>query len=106
MQYDHLGVDHASVLRNRLNLADRSRPSISIRNTEVSLIRRAIIERFHCNVNCQPCYAITSATIYVATVQLASLQGAYLWSTYCLEFDPTLHSSMVTLLNWLLRILY
>ena len=37
MQCDHLGPDHASVIQNR----------------EVSLIRRSVIERFHCNIICR-----------------------------------------------------
>ena len=60
MQYDHLGWDHAIVIRNReMSLIRRSgkytflwaivwdRQIMAVRITEVSLIRRAVIERFH-----------------------------------------------------------
>ena len=51
MQYDHLGPDHASVANTEqrgISMADLLGLSIAVCIMEVSLIRRAKIERFHC----------------------------------------------------------
>ena len=56
MQCDRLWPDHASIIQNRevslirrsSKMANRLGPSMTVRITEVSLIRKAVIERFHC----------------------------------------------------------
>ena len=61
MQRDHLERDHVSVIRNRevflefrgqvstRYMADRLESKMAIRITEVSLIWRPVLKRFHCN---------------------------------------------------------
>ena len=48
MQYAHLVVGQASVIRGGLNSGINLGPSMAIHIMEVSLIRKAAIERFRC----------------------------------------------------------